>query len=43
MNTKQTLNADVNFIQELFFTQIKSLTTKNLDSFDKFCSRGGSL
>ncbi len=34
MNTKETLNADTNEINSLFFNQIKTLTSKNLSSFD---------
>jgi hypothetical protein len=34
MNTKETLNADVNDINALFFNQIKKITCKNLNSFD---------
>jgi len=34
MGTKETLNANVKEINSLFFKQIKSLTSKNLSSFD---------
>ncbi len=34
MGTKETLNADVKEINKLFFNQIKTLTLKNLSSFD---------
>ena len=41
MNTKETLNADTNEINSLFFNQIKTLTSKNLSSFDAQFSAWG--
>jgi len=34
MNTKETLNANVDEISNVFFNQVKIMTSKNLKSFE---------